>query len=132
MHLSKVLAINSWILLVELDSTIYGLYPHPSKYFINSSSGILANIVGFAILYPFKWRIGNTTPSVCGLIILFICQDAANGPVSASPSPTTHVAIKSGLSKTAPNAWAKQYPNSPPSLIEPGVSGATWKTKLFE
>ena len=54
------------------------------------------------------------------------CHDAASGPVSASPSPTTHAAIRSGLSKTAPKAWERAYPSSPPSWIDPGVSGATW------
>ena len=68
----------------------------------NSSSLILAKIVGFAILYPFKCNIGKTIPSVLGLIILFKCQEAAKGPVSASPSPTTHATIKSLLSNTAP------------------------------
>ena len=43
-------------------------------------------------------------PSVSGLIILFKCHDAARGPVSLSPSPTTQAAIKFGLSKTAPYA----------------------------
>ena len=31
------------------------------------------------------------------------------------------------MSSTAPYAWASEYPSSPPSLIEPGVSGATWE-----
>jgi hypothetical protein len=50
----------------------------------------------------------------------------AKGPVSASPSPTTQAAIRPGLSNTAPNAWLSEYPSSPPSWIDPGVSGATW------
>ena len=33
-----------------------------------------------------------------------MCQDVARGPVSDSPSPTTAVTIKSGLSKAAPQA----------------------------
>ena len=49
----------------------------------------------------------------------------ASGPVSASPSPITHVAIKSGLSNTAPKACKRLYPSYPPSLIEPGTVGAT-------
>ena len=57
---------------------------------------------------------------------MFECQAVANGPVSASPSPTIQVVMRLGLSKTEPKAWAIEYPNSPPSLIEPGVSGATW------
>ena len=43
-------------------------------------------------------------PSVLGFKNLFECQLVANGPVSASPSPITQAAIKSGLSKTAPKA----------------------------
>ena len=31
-----------------------------------------------------------------------------------------------GLSSAAPYAWDREYPSSPPSWIEPGVSGATW------
>lgn len=61
-------------------------------------------MVGLAILYPFKCNIGRTIPSVSGFIILFKCHEAASGPVSASPSPTTQAAIKSGLSRTAPKA----------------------------
>jgi hypothetical protein len=53
------------------------------------------------------------------------CHEVASGPVSASPSPTTHTATRSGLSSTAPYAWESEYPSSPPSWIEPGVSGAT-------
>ena len=74
---------------------------------MSSSSLILANMVGLAILYPFKWRIGKTIPSVFGFKNLFKCQLVARGPVSASPSPTMHAAIKSLLSSTAPNAWDK-------------------------
>ena len=33
---------------------------------------------------------------------LFECQEVASAPVSASPSPTTQHAMRSGLSKTAP------------------------------
>ena len=33
---------------------------------------------------------------------LFECQEAASGPVSASPLPTTQATIRSGLSKAAP------------------------------
>ena len=61
-------------------------------------------IVGLAILKPFKWRIGSTAPSLAGLRNLLECQDVAKGPVSASPSPTTQAAIRSGLSNTAPKA----------------------------
>ncbi len=69
---------------------------------------------------------GSTAPSVMGFRNLLECQAVASGPVSASPSPTTQAAIRSGLSKTAPNAWLSEYPSSPPSWIDPGVSGATW------
>ena len=48
------------------------------------------------------------------------------GPVSASPSPTTQNATRSGWSSTAPNACSSEYPSSPPSWNEPGVSGAQW------
>ena len=78
------------------------------------------------ILYPLRCNIGSTAPSVTGLRNLLECHAVASGPVSASPSPTIHVVIRSGLSNTEPNACAIEYPSSPPSLIEPGVSGATW------
>src|SRR4051794_10246150 len=55
---------------------------------------------------------------------------AAVGPVSASPSPTTQVTTRSGLSITAPKETARAYPSSPPSCIEPGVSGLIWLTTL--
>ena len=54
------------------------------------------------------------------------CQEVASGPVSASPSPTTQATTRSGLSNAAPYACDREYPSSPPSWIEPGVSGATW------
>ena len=54
------------------------------------------------------------------------CQLVASGPVSASPSPTTQATMRSGLSNAAPYACETAYPSSPPSCIEPGVSGATW------
>ena len=57
---------------------------------------------------------------------LLHCHEVARGPVSDSPSPTIQAAIRSGLSNTAPNECAREYPSSPPSLMEPGVSGATW------
>src|SRR4051795_10339624 len=85
-----------------------------------------ARIVGLAILYPFRCRMGSTAPSVAGFRNLLECQLVASGPVSASPSPTTQATTNSGLSKAAPNACTSAYPSSPPSWIEPGVSGATW------
>ena len=78
-----------------------------------------------AILYPLRCKIGSTTPSFFLFKNLLICHEVASGPVSASPSPTQQAAIKFLLSSTAPAAWAKLYPNSPPSWILPGVSGAT-------
>src|SRR5713101_3100517 len=69
---------------------------------------------------------GNTAPSVIGSRNLFECQLAASGPVSASPSPITQKTLRSGLSKAAPYACVSAYPSSPPSWIEPGVSGAAW------
>ena len=81
---------------------------------------------GFAILYPFKWRIGNTVPSLAGFRNLFECQAVASGPVSASPSPMTQATKRSGLSNAAPKACEANNPSSPPSLIEPGTSGAQW------
>src|SRR3982750_1194345 len=85
-----------------------------------------ASTQGLAILYPLRWRMGSTAPSVAGFRNLFECQLVASGPVSASPSPTTQHTMRSGLSNAAPYAWARAYPSSPPSWIEPGVSGATW------
>ena len=45
-------------------------------------------MVGLLILYPFRWRMGRTAPSVMGFKNLLDCQEVARGPVSASPSPT--------------------------------------------
>ena len=66
------------------------------------------NTVGFEILYPFRCRIGSTAPSPLGFRNLLDCQLVARGPVSASPSPTVTAAIRSGLSNTAPKAWAME------------------------
>ena len=43
-----------------------------------------------------------------GLRNLFECHAVASGPVSASPSPITQAAIRSGLSNTAPKAWLNE------------------------
>ena len=59
-------------------------------------------MVGLEILKPFKFKIGNSAPSLIGLMKVVDIQEAANGPVSASPSPTTETAITSGLSRIAP------------------------------
>ena len=69
---------------------------------------------------------GSTAPSVIGFRNLLECQAVAKGPVSASPSPTTQATIRLGLSKAAPYACEMAYPSSPPSWIDPGVSGAAW------
>ena len=71
---------------------------------VSSLFGILAKTVGLAILYPFRCKIGKIAPSCFGFINLLSCQEVAKGPVSASPSPMTHAAIKVGLSKIAPKA----------------------------
>src|SRR5215212_439683 len=69
---------------------------------------------------------GKTAPSRMGLRNLLECQAVAVGPVSDSPSPTITTASSSGLSNAAPKAWETAYPSSPPSWIEPGVSGVQW------
>lgn len=48
-------------------------------------------------------------------------HEVAKGPVSASPSPTMHVVMRSGLSMTDPKATERQYPSSPPSWILPTI-----------
>jgi hypothetical protein len=50
-----------------------------------------------------------------GKITLMLFHEVAKGPVSASPSPTMQVVMRSGLSMTDPKATDKQYPSSPPS-----------------
>ena len=100
--LSMTFAIFSWADLGFDTSTKYGFQPHPTRNDFNSLLGILDKTVGLDILYPFKCSIGKTIPSFLGFMILFKCQLVASGPVSASPSPTIHDTIRSGLSKTAP------------------------------
>src|SRR5262249_56618772 len=85
---------------------------------------ILPRMVGLAILDRLRCRMGSTAPSEAGLRKVLQRHDAESGPVSASPSPTTHATIRSGLSNAAPCACARAYPSSPPSWIEPGGSGA--------
>src|SRR5208337_4971347 len=75
---------------------------------------------------PLRCRIGRTAPSVIGSRNLLDCQAVANGPVSASPSPTMQATMSPGLSNAAPKAWLSDYPSSPPPWMEPGVDGATW------
>src|SRR5258708_33137473 len=55
-----------------------------------------------------------------------MCRDVAGGPVWAARPPPAAATIRSGLSKAAPQACDSTYPNSPPSWIEPGVSGVQW------
>jgi hypothetical protein len=69
---------------------------------------------------------GSTAPSRAGFRNLFECHAVASGPVSASPSPMMQATSRPGLSKAAPKAWDSEYPSSPPSLIDPGTSGAQW------
>ena len=46
--------------------------------------GIRARMVGLAILYPLRCRIGRTAPSVAGSRNLLLCHEVASAPVSAS------------------------------------------------
>src|SRR5262249_43911200 len=125
-HASSVAAI-AWCMVSGSDpSTKYGFHPVPRENASSSSWGTGAQIVGLLILYPFRCRIGRTAPSRTGLRNLLMCQLVASGPVSDSPSPTTAATISSGLSNAAPQACERQYPSSPPSWIEPGVSGVPW------
>ena len=55
-----------------------------------------------------KMENGQNGAVVDGIQKLFECQLVANGPVSASPSPTTQATSKSGLSNAAPYACARQ------------------------
>src|SRR5215470_15150206 len=107
-------------------STKCGVQPYPLIRSSSSSWVMRDSRVGLLILYPFKCRIGKTAPSRIGFKNLLICHDVASGPVSDSPSPTTAETISSGLSNAAPHACERTYPNSPPSWIEPGVSGVQW------
>ena len=88
----------------SVPSTKIGSQPIPSKYFVKSASDLRDKIVGFEILKPFISRIGNTAPSLTGLMKTFENQLVANGPVSDSPSPITVAAMTSGLSRIAPAA----------------------------
>ena len=105
---SRASAIFLCISIGSLPSTKYGFQPHPSKKCSSSSCEIRARTVGLLILYPLRWRIGRTAPSVLGFKNLLHCHDVARGPVSASPSPTIQAAIRSGLSNTAPNECASE------------------------
>ena len=82
----------------------HSVHPRPFMSMSNSSAGMRARMVGFAILYPFKCRMGSTATRT-GSRNLLECQLVASGPVSDSPSPTATVTIRSGLSNAAPNPW---------------------------
>ena len=101
-------------------------YPCPSSRLRTSAGSLRASTVGPEILYPFRCRTGSTAPSRAGLRKDTPFHDPSSGAVSASPSPTTATASRSGLSITAPNAWTRTYPSSPPSWIEPGVVTDAW------
>jgi hypothetical protein len=105
---SSISAMSACIVRGSAPSTKNGRQPYPRSSCFSSSREILASTVGFAILYPFKWRIGMTAPSLIGFRNLFECHAVASGPVSASPSPMTHAAIREGLSSTAPKAWLSE------------------------
>ena len=90
-------------------STKQGSQPQPWKKLVQLVRGRCGQkTVGLSILKPFRCRMGSTAPSSAGLRNLLECQAVARGPVSASPSPTTQAAIRSGLSSTAPKAWARE------------------------
>ena len=62
-----------------------------------------------------------------GFIILLICKDAWRGPVSNSPSPITHAAIKLGLSLT--NLTFKECKNDVEDILS---INRKYKTPLKE
>src|SRR3972149_947247 len=90
---------------------------------------MVPNMVGEEILKLLRWSMGRTAPSVAGFMNLVECQAPAVGPVSPSPSPTMHPAMRAGLSRTAPKDVARAYPNSHPSCITPGNAGLKWLGK---
>ena len=105
---SRAAAIFWCMTMGSSPSTKRGSQPQPLKNISASSWEMREKTVGLAILKPLRWRMGSTAPSVLGLRNLLECQAVARGPVSASPSPTTQAAIRSGLSITAPKAWARE------------------------
>ena len=105
---SRAAAIFWCICSGSSPSTKRGSQPQPLKNISASSREMREKMVGLPILKPFRWRMGSTAPSVMGFKNLLECQAAARGPVSASPSPTTQAAMRSGLSITAPKAWARE------------------------
>ena len=105
---SIVSAILACISAGSSPSTKRGSHPQPRKNISSSSWLMREKSVGLAILKPLRCRIGSTAPSVMGLTNLLPCHAVASGPVSASPSPTTQAAMRSGLSITAPKACASE------------------------
>lgn len=105
---SSTLAISGCIRSGFSPSTKNGSQPIPLKYEVISSLDWRDRIVGLLILKPFKCKIGRTAPSVTGLMNRLENHEAANGPVSASPSPITTAEIKSGLSRIAPTPWDRE------------------------
>lgn len=105
---SSAAAICWCIAMGSSPSTKRGSQPQPQKKLSTSPWLMREKMVGLAILKPFRCRMGSTAPSVMGFMNLLPCQEVARGPVSASPSPTTQAAIRSGLSATAPKAWARE------------------------
>ena len=123
---SSVAAIAWCIESGSEPSTRNGVQPRPRNRLVSSSVEMRASSVGLSILYPFSDSTGSTAPSRIGFRNLFRCHDVASGPVSATPSPTPAATIRFGLSNAAPQACESTYPSSPPSWMEPGVSGVQW------
>src|SRR6185369_6639640 len=65
-------------------STRCGVQPKPTRRLCSSSEEIRAEMVGLALLHPFRCRIGSTAPSRIRLRNLFECSEPISGPVSAS------------------------------------------------
>ena len=76
---------------------------------------------------PLRCRMGRAAPSVAGLRTCLHCQEVASGPVSASPVANSDRRDQLGIVEySAERHGEYRKPSSPPSLIEPGVSGAQW------
>jgi hypothetical protein len=91
----------------------------------NSSWLMRASTVGLAILNPLRCRIGRTAPSRAGFKNLSECQ-----LVGQRTSFSLAVADDAGddqmrLVEGRAISVEQEYPSSPPSWIEPGVSGVT-------
>jgi hypothetical protein len=83
-------------------------------------------IVGPAISWPLRFRIGSAAPSRAGSTKRIDCQEVIAAAVSASPSPISPATVRPGSSKAAPWASASAEPSSPPSWTEPGMWGPAW------